>query len=343
HQFGLWDGVLSIYGDTHLGGDDFDKRIVDWLADSFKINEGTDLLKDKQALHCLSEAAEKAKIELSFSTQANINLRFTTESTVGRLPKRINATLTRAKFEELCTDLFDRLKVAVENSLTDARLAFDKVDEVIFVGGSTHIPAVQELVKKLTGRDPNVIVNHDEKVVLGAAIQAGILSGEITKTYLYTDTDQLTLSLGLETSGGNMVKIISRNSQFLYSESVSETFSTIADGQTSIVIHLVQGESEFVEDNKSLGSFRIDGICPAPRGVPKIKVDFNIDEDQIVSVGAFDEGTGKKLDITVTGGRTLTNVRFLIKYYKSMMSKLEKYRSFDDEFDTINKKLSQFI
>ncbi|KAI3871774.1 hypothetical protein MKW92_018179, partial [Papaver armeniacum] len=339
HEFGLWDGVLSIYGDTHLGGDDFDKRIVDWLADSFKRDEeGTDLLKDKQAFQCLSEAAEKAKIELSFSTQANISLPLTVDG-----PKRIKTTLTRDKVEELCSDLLDRLKVAVENSLTDARLAFDKVDGVILVGGSTHIPAVQELVKKLTGRDPNVIVNHDEKVALGAAIQAGILSGEITKTYLYTDTDRLTLSLGLETSGGNMVKIISRNSQFLYSESVSETFSTIADGQTSIVIHLVQGEREFVEGNKSLGSFRIDGICPAPRGVPKIKVDFNIDEDQIVSVGAFDEGTGKKLDITVTGGRTLTNVRFLIKYYKSMMSKVEKHRSFDDEFDNINKKLSQFI
>ncbi|KAI3834609.1 hypothetical protein MKX03_029134, partial [Papaver bracteatum] len=320
-QFGSWDGVLSVYGDAHLGGDDFDKRIVDWLAESFEIDEG-DLLKDKQALQCLTEAAEKAKIELSFSTHANIDLRFMTKSTVGS-PKRINATLTRAKFEELCSDLFDRIKVAVENSLTDARLAFDKVDEVILVGGSTHIPAVQELVKKLTGKDPNVIMNHDEKVALGAAIQAGIFSGDITDTYLYTDIDRLTLSLGLETSGGNMVKIISRNSPFLYSSSVSKTFSTIADGQTSIVIHVLQGESEFVEDNKSLGSFRIEGICPAPRGVSKIEVDFNIDEDQIVSVGAFDEDTGKKLDITVTGGRTLTNVRLLVKYYKSMMLKVE--------------------
>ncbi|KAI3882326.1 hypothetical protein MKW92_020087, partial [Papaver armeniacum] len=326
HEFGESDNASSIFGDTHLGGDDFDKRIVDWIAGIFKRDEGTDLLKDKQALQSLTEAAEKAKIDLI------------TETSDG--PKRIKTTLTRAKFEELCSDLFDRLKVAVENSLRDARLAFNKVDEVMLLGGSTHIPAVQELVQKFTGKDPNVMVNPDEKVALGAAIQAGLLSGDVSEPYSFPSHDRLTLSLGLETLGGVMVKVIHK--YHWLPDSVSEIFSTIVDGQTSIVIHVLQGESAFVGDNKSLGSFRIDGICPAPRGVPQIEVEFNIDEDGIVSVAAFDEGTGNKLDITVTGGRTLTNVGLLLKYYELMMSRAEKYQTMY-RFDTIKRKLSQFI
>ncbi|KAI3893666.1 hypothetical protein MKW92_048681 [Papaver armeniacum] len=291
-EVGGLDSVLSIFGDTHLGGDDFDKRIVDWLAESFKRDEGTDLLKDKQALQCLTEAAEKAKIELSFSTQANISLPFIilpfiTETLVSP-NKRIKTTLTRAKFEELCSDLFDRLTVAVENSLRDASLAFDDVDEVILVGGCASIPAVQELVKKLTGKDPNVTVNPDEKVAFGAAIQAGILSGDVvSNTYQYRSLDRLTLSLGLETSGGVMVKIITRYTTF--PDSVSELFSTIADGQTSIVIHVLQGKVSL-------------WYLPSPAcGVSQVEVKFDIDENGIVSVAAFDKGTGKKLDITVTG------------------------------------------
>ncbi|KAI7753333.1 hypothetical protein M8C21_029465 [Ambrosia artemisiifolia] len=287
--------VLSTSGDTHLGGDDFDKRIVDWLAASFKKDEGIDLLKDKQALQRLTETAEKAKMELSTLTQANISLPFITATNDG--PKHIDTTLTRAKFEELCSDLLDRLKKPVENSLRDAKLAFSDLDEVILVGGSTRIPAVQEVVKSLTGKEPNVTVNPDEVVALGAAVQAGVLAGDVSDIVLL---DVTPLSIGLETLGGVMTKIIPRNTTLPTSK--SEVFSTAADGQTSVEINVLQGEREFVRDNKSLGSFKLDGIPPAPRG------------------------TGKKQDITITGASTLPNDEV-----QRMVNEAEKFAKEDKE------------
>ncbi|KAK7857138.1 stromal 70 kda heat shock-related protein [Quercus suber] len=311
--------VLSTSGDTHLGGDDFDKRIVDWLAASFKRDEGIDLLKDKQALQRLTETAEKAKMELSTLTQTSISLPFITATADG--PKHIETTITRAKFEELCSDLLDRLKTPVENSLRDAKLSFKDIDEVILVGGSTRIPAVQELVKKLTGKDPNVTVNPDEVVALGAAVQAGVLSGDVSDIVLL---DVSPLSLGLETLGGVMTKIIPRNTTLPTSK--SEVFSTAADGQTSVEINVLQGEREFVRDNKSLGSFRLDGIPPAPRGVPQIEVKFDIDANGILSVTAADKGTGKKQDITITGASTLPSDEV-----QRMVNEAEKFAKDDKE------------
>ncbi|KAK1418299.1 hypothetical protein QVD17_27442 [Tagetes erecta] len=311
--------VLSTSGDTHLGGDDFDKRIVDWLAASFKKDEGIDLLKDKQALQRLTETAEKAKMELSTLTQANISLPFITATADG--PKHIDTTLTRAKFEELCSDLLDRLKRPVENSLRDAKLSFKDLDEVILVGGSTRIPAVQEVVKSLTGKEPNVTVNPDEVVALGAAVQAGVLAGDVSDIVLL---DVTPLSIGLETLGGVMTKIIPRNTTLPTSK--SEVFSTAADGQTSVEINVLQGEREFVRDNKSLGSFRLDGIPPAPRGVPQIEVKFDIDANGILSVTAIDKGTGKKQDITITGASTLPSDEV-----ERMVNEAEKFSKEDKE------------
>ncbi|XP_047945856.1 stromal 70 kDa heat shock-related protein, chloroplastic [Salvia hispanica] len=311
--------VLSTSGDTHLGGDDFDKRVVDWLSADFKRNEGIDLLKDKQALQRLTETAEKAKMELSSLTQTNISLPFITATADG--PKHIETTLTRAKFEELCSDLLDRLKTPVQNSLRDAKLSLSDIDEVILVGGSTRIPAVQELVKKMTGKDPNVTVNPDEVVALGAAVQAGVLAGDVSDIVLL---DVSPLSLGLETLGGVMTKIIPRNTTLPTSK--SEVFSTAADGQTSVEINVLQGEREFVRDNKSLGSFRLDGIPPAPRGVPQIEVKFDIDANGILSVTAIDKGTGKKQDITITGASTLPGDEV-----ERMVSEAEKFASEDKE------------
>ncbi|BAB73441.1 molecular chaperone DnaK [Anabaena sp. FACHB-709] len=290
--------VLATSGDTHLGGDDFDKKIVDFLAEQFRKDEGIDLRKDKQALQRLTEAAEKAKIELSSVTQAEINLPFITATQDG--PKHLDMTLTRAKFEELCADLIDRCRIPVEQALRDAKLKKENIDEVVLVGGSTRIPAVQQLVKNLLGREPNQTVNPDEVVAVGAAIQAGVLGGEVTGILLL---DVTPLSLGVETLGGVMTKIIPRNTTIPTKK--SEVFSTAVDGQTNVEIHVLQGEREFANDNKSLGTFRLDGIPPAPRGVPQIEVVFDIDANGILNVTAKDKGTGKEQSISITGASTL--------------------------------------
>ena len=292
--------VLSTSGDTHLGGDDFDKVIVDYLAASFKSNEGIDLRQDKQALQRLTEAAEKAKIELSSATQSEINLPFITATPEG--PKHLDLTLTRAKFEELASKLIDRCRVPVEQALKDAKLASSELDEVVMVGGSTRIPAVLELVKRVTGKDPNQTVNPDEVVAVGAAIQGGVLAGEVKDILLL---DVTPLSLGVETLGGVMTKMITRNTTIPTKK--SEVYSTAVDGQTNVEIHVLQGEREMASDNKSLGTFRLDGIPPAPRGVPQIEVTFDIDANGILSVTAKDKGSGKEQSISITGASTLSD------------------------------------
>lgn len=295
------DGVVEVKatsGDTHLGGDDFDKKIVDWIAAEFQRSEGIDLRRDKQALQRLTEAAEKAKIELSSSTQTTLNLPFITATAEG--PKHLDLTLTRQQFEQLCADLIDRCRVPVEQALRDAKLNPSEIDEVVLVGGSTRIPAVQEMVRRITGKAPNMTVNPDEVVAIGAAVQAGVLSGDVTDVLLL---DVTPLSLGLETLGGVMTRIIPRNTTIPVRK--SEVFSTAADGQTNVEVHVLQGEREMTKDNKSLGTFRLDGIPAAPRGVPQIEVTFDIDANGILSVSAKDRGTGKEQSISITGASTL--------------------------------------
>ncbi|NDJ23416.1 molecular chaperone DnaK [Nostoc sp. B(2019)] len=325
------DGVFEVKstsGDTHLGGDDFDKKIVDWLANEFQHNEGIDLRKDKQALQRLTEAAEKAKIELSSATQTNINLPFITATQEG--PKHLDMTLTRAKFEEMCSDLFDRCRKPVQQALQDAKLTNAELDEVVLVGGSTRIPAVQELVRRITGKDPNQGVNPDEVVAVGAAIQAGVLAGEVKDILLL---DVTPLSLGVETLGGVMTKIISRNTTIPVKK--SEIFSTAADGQANVEVHVLQGERELAKDNKSLGNFRLDGIPPAPRGVPQIEVTFDIDANGILSVTARDKATGKQQSISITGASTLDK-RDVERMVKDAQTHAEEDKKRREQIDTKN-------
>ncbi|MFN5856267.1 MAG: molecular chaperone DnaK [Pseudanabaenaceae cyanobacterium] len=290
--------VLSTSGDTHLGGDDFDKKIVDFLAADFQKKEGIDLRKDKQALQRLTEAAEKAKIELSSVSQTEINLPFITADANG--PKHLEMSLTRAKFEELCSDLIDRCRIPVEAAVRDAKLDKSKISEVVLVGGSTRIPAVQELVHKILDKAPNQTVNPDEVVAVGAAVQAGVLAGEVTNILLL---DVTPLTLGVETLGGVMTPMIPRNTTVPTKK--TETFSTAVDGQTNVEIHILQGERQMSSDNKSLGTFRLDGIPPAPRGVPQIEVTFDIDANGMLSVTAKDKGTNKVQSLTISGASTL--------------------------------------
>jgi molecular chaperone DnaK len=291
------DGVVEVRatsGDGHLGGDDFDKRIVDYLADEFKKDQGIDLRNDPQALQRLYEAAERAKIDLSSTTQTQINLPFITADASG--PKHLNMTLTRAKFEQLVADLIERTRGPVEQALSDAKVTADDIDEVILVGGSTRIPAVQELVRRLTGgKDPNMTVNPDEVVAIGAALQAGVLKGEVEDVVLL---DVIPLSLGLETLGGVMTKVIERNTTIPARR--TEVFSTAEDNQTAVDVVVLQGERELAADNRQLARFRLEGIRPAPRGTPQIEVTFDVDANGILHVTARDKDTGAEQKVTIT-------------------------------------------
>ena len=291
--------VLSTSGDTHLGGDDFDQKIMDWLADEFKKTEGIDLRSDKQAMQRLKEAAEKAKCELSSVVETNINLPFITADANG--PKHLDVSLTRAKFEELSHDLLERCKKPVEQALKDANLSKNDINEVVLVGGSTRIPAVQALVKEYTGKEPNQSVNPDEVVAVGAAVQAGVLAGEVKDIVLL---DVTPLTLGIETLGGVMTPLVPRNTTIPVSK--SQVFSTAENNQTAVDIHVLQGERPMSKDNKSLGMFRLDGIPPAMRGIPQIEVTFDIDANGIVNVSAKDKATNKEQKITITNSSNLS-------------------------------------
>ncbi len=292
--------VKSTSGDTHLGGDDFDHALVEWIADEFKNSEGIDLRKDPQALQRLTEAAEKAKIELSSVAETTISLPFITANETG--PKHLDMKLSRARFNELTRDLVERCRKPVEQALKDAELTYNNIDEVVLVGGSTRIPAVKELVKQLTGgKEPNQSVNPDEVVAVGAAIQAGVLAGEVKEVVLL---DVTPLSLGIETMGGVFTKLVEKNTTIPCHK--SEIFSTAEDNQPGVDVYVFQGERAMAKDNKLLGNFRLDGISPSPRGVPRIEVSFDIDANGILSVSAKDQNTGKEQKITITASTNLS-------------------------------------
>ena len=294
--------VMSTSGDNHLGGDDWDQKVIDWLADKFKADHGVDLRTDKSALQRLKEGAERAKMELSSAQSSHINLPFITADASG--PKHLDYTLTRAEFEKITSDLLDRTKKPIQQAMKDAGVAMGDIDEVILVGGSTRMPAVQELVKKLTGKDPHMGVNPDEVVALGAAVQGGVLSGDFGKGDILL-LDVTPLSLGVETMGGIMTRMIERNTTIPTRK--TEVYTTAVDGQPSVEIHVLQGEREMANANKTLGRFTLANIPPAPRGVPQIEVTFDIDANGIVNVSAKDRGTGQEQKITITGSTTLSD------------------------------------
>ena len=320
--------VLSTNGNTRLGGDDFDQRIIDYVADQFKRENGIDLKQDKIAAQRLKEAAEKAKIELSGTTTANINLPFITADATG--PKHLDVTLTRAKFDELTADLVEATIEPMRKALKDAGLTVDQVNKVILVGGSTRIPAVQEAVKKITGKEPFKGINPDECVAIGAAIQGGVLAGDVKDVLLL---DVTPLSLGLETEGHIFTRLIDRNTTIPTSK--SQVFSTAADGQTTVEINVLQGERQMAYDNKSLGRFQLTGIAPAPRGVPQIEVTFSIDNNGIVNVSAKDKATGHEQQITITASTNLTEEE-INQRVKEAEQYAEEDKKRKEEVETLN-------
>ena len=321
--------VLATNGDTHLGGDDFDNRVIDYIADTFQRENGIDLKKDRMAYQRLKEAAEKAKIELSGAMTTNINLPFITADATG--PKHLDMTLTRAKFNELTADLVEKTIGPMNNALKDAGLTSAQIDKVILVGGSTRIPAVQDAVKKVTGKEPFKGINPDECVAIGAAIQAGVLGGEVKDVLLL---DVTPLSLGLETEGHIFTKLIERNTTIPTQK--SQVFSTAADGQTTVEIHVLQGERPMAYDNKTLGRFQLTGIPSAPRGVPQIEVTFNIDRNGIVNVSAKDLGTGNEQKVTITASTNMTEEEIQARVKEAeQFAEADKQKK--DEIETLNR------